>query len=105
MLKALGTWLRRPGSLGSRAERAATAHLRHNGYRILARNLRTRLGEIDIVAEDKRNRTLVIVEVKAGVNDAVRPEQHINGHKRRKLSALALQLIRKHRLEDRLVRF
>ena len=50
-------------SYGRFAERLCRLALRLNGYRILARRLRTPMGEIDIVA--RRGDTLAIVEVKA----------------------------------------
>ena len=48
---------------GRTAEEAAATALRRAGYRVLARNLVTPFGEIDIVAE--RDGTLTFVEVKA----------------------------------------
>ena len=48
---------------GSLAEDAAESFLRKSGYRIVERNLRTKIGEIDFVALD--GETLVFVEVKA----------------------------------------
>jgi putative endonuclease len=48
---------------GRRAEALCVLTLRLKGYRILARDLRTSLGEIDIVA--RRGRVLAFVEVKA----------------------------------------
>ncbi|MBI4601734.1 MAG: YraN family protein, partial [Planctomycetes bacterium] len=50
------------GGLGRRGERAAARHLRRQGLRILARNVREGRGEIDLVALD--GATLVFVEVK-----------------------------------------
>ena len=50
--------------IGRRAEDLVAARLAGAGWRILERNARTRLGEIDIIAID--GRTLVFVEVKAG---------------------------------------
>jgi putative endonuclease len=47
---------------GRLAEARAAEHLRSLGYEILARNARTRYGELDLVARDRR--TLVFVEVK-----------------------------------------
>ncbi|EMD83952.1 YraN family protein [Pacificimonas flava] len=47
---------------GRRAETWAALYLRLKGYRIHARRVRTRAGEVDIVAQ--RGRTLVFVEVK-----------------------------------------
>lgn len=67
--------------------------------------MRCRLGEIDIVAEDRRSGAVVIVEVKAGISDNPPPEQHVNYAKQRKLTALAGELMRRYRLEDRVVRF
>ncbi|WP_225773486.1 YraN family protein [Inquilinus sp. Marseille-Q2685] len=54
---------RRAEAFGLRAERAAAWLLRAKGWRILARRLKTPLGEIDIVA--RRGRTVAFVEVKA----------------------------------------
>jgi putative endonuclease len=51
-------------STGRRAEALVAARLDGKGWRILARNDRTRQGELDIVALD--GLTLVFVEVKAG---------------------------------------
>ena len=48
--------------LGLRGERLAAEHLERLGYRIIARNHRTRFGEIDLIAVDRD--WLVIVEVK-----------------------------------------
>ncbi|HUD50228.1 YraN family protein [Parvibaculum sp.] len=48
---------------GLRAEALAALMLQLKGYRILARRMKTRAGEIDLVA--KRGRLLVFVEVKA----------------------------------------
>jgi len=48
--------------LGRLGEQLAARHLERLGYEVVARNHRTRYGEIDLVAADAR--TLVIVEVK-----------------------------------------
>lgn len=47
---------------GRTAEAVAVAWLRLGGYRILARGVRTPVGEIDIIA--RRGETLAVVEVK-----------------------------------------
>ena len=49
-------------ALGRWGEEAASRYLRRRGYRILARNLRTPVGEIDIIARSRR--LLLFVEVK-----------------------------------------
>ena len=48
--------------LGPWGEAAAAAYLRKKGFRIEAMNYRTRLGEIDIIAADRRY--LIFCEVK-----------------------------------------
>ena len=54
---------RRAEDKGRRAETIAAWYLRAKGYRILAQRVRTRVGEIDIIA--RQGDTLVFVEVKA----------------------------------------
>ena len=49
-------------SLGRLGERLAAEHFERLGYRVLARNHRTRFGELDLVAADAE--TLVFCEVK-----------------------------------------
>jgi putative endonuclease len=49
--------------LGRAGETNAAEHLERRGYRVIARNHRTRYGELDIIAYD--GRTLVFAEVKS----------------------------------------
>ncbi|MAW86775.1 MAG: YraN family protein [Phyllobacteriaceae bacterium] len=53
---------------GQRGEWLAALALMAKGYRIVARNYRTRLGEIDLIA--RRGDTIAIVEVKARASEA-----------------------------------
>jgi putative endonuclease len=81
---------RRHGELG---ERIAAEHLAHLGYSIVARNFRTRYGELDLIAADEGS--IVFCEVKtrltgtrggpAGPLDAIGPR------KRRRLRRMASQ--------------
>src|SRR3954468_21642393 len=81
---------RRRGELG---ERIAEEHLEHRGYRILARNFRTRFGELDLVAADER--TLVFCEVKTRLSSSSRgpagPLDAIGTRKRDRLRRMARQ--------------
>jgi len=54
-------------SLGFLGESIATSYLTNLGFLILARNFRTKIGELDIVAE--KNNTLFFCEVKTRVGD------------------------------------
>jgi putative endonuclease len=73
---------------GRRGEDLAVAFLVGKGYLILARNFRSPLGELDIVALDPRGNALVCVEVKLWSAkyypfDDIR--YSINGAKRKRL--------------------
>lgn len=50
--------------LGQAGEEAAVRFLEARGYRILERNYRCRLGEIDLIAEKKKERAILFIEVK-----------------------------------------
>ena len=73
--------------LGDRGENLAAKHLRDKGYRILNRNFRTPMGEIDIIARD--GKTLVFVEVKTRAYDDPSPEEQVNPDKMHQLTKAA----------------
>ncbi len=50
--------------LGRRAEDMAAAYIAKLGWRVLSRNYGCRLGELDIVALDRKENELVVVEVR-----------------------------------------
>ena len=90
--------------LGQRGESAAERYLRHKGYRIVARNHRSSVGELDLVAED--GQVLVFVEVKARRTDAFGGAIHaVHQRKQEKLIKLAAQYLAHHHMKDRLCRF
>ena len=65
--------------------------LKARGYRILARNLRTPRGEIDVLAEHEGR--LVLVEVKSTQREgAPAPLGRVGAHERRRLEAAGLWL-------------
>lgn len=73
--------------LGRRAEKVAAKTLRRQGYRIVDRNWRCRLGEIDLVA--RHGEDMVIIEVKArDTEEFGGPEAAVAPDKQRKLSRL-----------------
>lgn len=97
---------RREADTGPRGEKTAERHLARLGYRIVARNLRTRHGELDLVAVAPDRRQLVVVEVKAGRAGAtLPPELHVTPAKQRKIAGLAAELVRRKRLGVGRVRF
>jgi putative endonuclease len=74
--------------LGQEGEDRACQYLRQQGYEIIARNWRSRFGEIDIIARNEGS--LVFVEVKtrskAGFGG---PEAALGLHKRKRIIAAA----------------
>jgi putative endonuclease len=79
--------------LGALGERLACRHLEALGYELLDRNFRTRHGEIDLVARDRR--CLVFCEVKARVAQrpagAFGPLRSVGLRKQRQVRRMALQ--------------
>ncbi len=89
---------------GRDGEALAWEHLRRAGYRLVARNLRTRFGEIDLVVE--QGDTLVFVEVRsrAGTRFGT-PLDSIDRRKRQQVARLAADFLSRRRLDDRRARF
>ncbi|MBI4948161.1 YraN family protein [Candidatus Berkelbacteria bacterium] len=84
--------------LGNQGEKLALQHLPKK-YKVLATNLRTKFGEIDILAQD--GNVLVIVEVKTKSNDFFgHAIEMITATKRRKLILLAHELQMKHKTDS-----
>lgn len=89
---------------GQEGEAAAEAFLIRRGYRIIARNLRSSVGELDLVAED--GPTLVFVEVKARRTGQFGGALYaVHERKQRKLIRLAAQFLARHHWSRRSCRF
>ena len=74
------------------------------GYRILDRNVRTRLGELDLVADD--HGVVVFVEVKGRTTDAFGGALLAVDHRKRvKLTKLAAQYLAQRHWSDKVCRF
>ena len=91
-------------NLGSLAEEKAQEFLRSNGYKILRRNYKTKLGEIDIIAKDKD--TLCFVEVKCRSSERFGTGfEALNSRKQNQISKAALIYLKENKLLDRKARF
>ncbi|HMU54932.1 MAG TPA: YraN family protein [Nitrospira sp.] len=89
---------------GQEGEAAAEDFLIRKGYRIIARNFRSSLGELDLVAED--GPTLVFVEVKARRTEEFGGAVHaVHEQKQQKLIRLAAQFLARHHWSRRSCRF
>jgi putative endonuclease len=90
--------------LGRRGENAAARFLHRLGYVIVARGQRDAIGEIDLVAVDRR--TVVFVEVKTRAShDAGHPAEAVDEDKQRRLTRLALSYLKRHDLLECKTRF
>ena len=89
---------------GRRSENLAVWYLKKIGYKIIEQNYRTPLGEIDIIAKEKK--TIVFVEVKS--RQSIRygnPKWAVTPRKQRKISMVALQYLKSTRQTDARARF
>jgi len=90
--------------LGATGEELAISYLKKLGYRIVERNFRCKLGEIDVVAYD--GNTLVFVEVRTKKSRHFgSPVSSVSYQKQRKLISLAKFYIKKHKLFNKSARF
>lgn len=82
-------------SVGARLEQIALDHLRKAGLKLVARNFRCRVGEIDLVMLDQA--CLVFVEVRYRKPSRFASAlESVDEHKQRKLAKAALFFIGRH---------
>lgn len=89
---------------GESGENLAVWYLKKNGYKIIEQNYRNRIGEIDIIAREKK--TIVFVEVKS--RKSIRygnPKFAVTPKKQRKISMVALYYLKTTKQIDAKARF
>lgn len=85
-------------TFGSWGERTAEAYLKKQGYELLERNYRCRIGELDLVM--KEGDTIVFVEVKTRMSLAYGlPSESITKTKQQHIRRTAQQYVSSQRLE------
>lgn len=91
--------------LGQHGEDLAVDWYRHRGYRVLDRNWRTPIGELDLVV--RRGRTVVVAEVKTRRSAAFGvPAIAVDDAKQHRIRRLAAMWLAEHRVGRRIdVRF
>ncbi len=83
---------------GKFGEEKAVEFLKKNGYKIIERNYRTKIGEIDIIARKKRE--IIFIEVKTRSSDDFgMPEESINERKLRKIEKVAQIYLKNKKLK------
>ncbi len=90
--------------LGRKGEELALRFLKRHGYKIIERNYVCKMGEMDIIAQEKD--TLVFVEVKTRTSmDFGPPQLAVNSTKQMQLSKVALNFLKEKGCEDVKARF
>jgi len=86
-------------NLGQRGEREAERFLKKAGCRILARNWATPLGEIDLVAQEKRSGRILFAEVKTRTDESIaRGEDAVGRAKQRRIVRAAQLFIKRKKV-------
>jgi putative endonuclease len=97
--------------LGEQGEENACKFLARCGMKILGRNYRCPVGEVDIIALDKTplglaGQTVVFVEVKTRCDDSYTdPESAVDAEKRRRMKKVANYYLTVREGEDLAIRF
>ena len=91
-------------NLGNKGEELAANFLKDNGYKIICRNYKTKLGEIDIIAKEKD--TFCFIEVKARTSDRFGlGSEAVSRFKQRQVAKAALSFLKEKSLLNRKARF
>ncbi len=92
--KGLGVW----------GEKYCERYLKRNGFEIMARNFRSRGGEVDIIAAEQSS--IIFVEVKSRRDtDFVEPEAAINNIKKQRIKRAAKDFLVRNGRPDVPMRF
>lgn len=82
-------------TIGLHFENLAVNYLKSYGYKILERNFKTKFGEIDIIAYDKKDKCIVFVEVRYRHNTSYGlPEETVNNYKQKRIVLSAISYIK-----------
>ncbi len=102
---------RRDVPLGQRGEALAARHLKRQGLKILARNYRCPIGEVDLIALDRFTRdggaeTLIFAEVKTRTSDRYTdPQSAVTPDKQRRIRKVAEYYVQRRDAADMNIRF
>jgi len=90
--------------LGKKGEDLAVEYLQRNGYYIVERNFKNKLGEIDIIAKDKN--TFCFIEVKTRRTASFgSPFESVTPRKQHKLIRLAQSYLQYKKMNNLEIRF
>ncbi len=90
--------------MGGAGENRAVKFLKQKGFKILKKNYKTPLGEIDIIAQD--NKTIVFIEVKTRTSEAFGlPCEAVDKRKQEKYNKTATYYLQREKKMDAECRF
>ena len=91
-------------SLGASGEDVAWEHLRRAGYALVAKNFRSRFGELDLVVE--KDGVVVFVEVRSKRGDRYGSAfESVDWRKQRQIGRMAAEFLARRRWTGRRTRF
>ena len=91
--------------LGQKGEETAALYLRRKGYKIIEQNYRySRLGEIDLIAQEGKDLVFVEVKTRSSLSFA-EPEEAVNYQKQKRIIKLAQGYLLNQKLEQVNCRF
>lgn len=90
--------------LGEKGEDLAVDFLKAQGYKIICRNYRTRLGEIDIIAKDKDVLSFIEVKTRASERFGLGKES-VSTAKQRQIAKSAIIFLKEKRILNKKSRF
>jgi putative endonuclease len=91
--------------VGRRGEDSAVAYLENQGLQLVARQFRTRYGEIDSIFKHEGTYVFVEVKTRTSVDEEFPAVEAVHAAKRRRLTNAAYTYIKMNRLEGNDFRF
>ena len=91
-------------SLGERGENIAAALVRQNGFKILQKNYKCKIGEIDLIAEKAERIHFIEVKTRSG-SEFGSPAEAVDRKKQEKLFKLAAWYLKEKKLKEPLLSF
>lgn len=85
--------------IGFAKEKEAADFLKKRGYKILEMNFTTSFGEIDIIAEHKKETVFIEVKYRKNLSGGA-PQEAVNKAKQRKIIKSAILYIKRNRVKD-----
>ena len=92
--------------LGNKGELDAQTYLKKIGLKILEKNYKNRIGEIDIICYDKKEKEFAFVEVKTRTSEIYGlPCEAVTPYKQNKIRQVASLYMLENKITDEKVRF